>query len=93
MFYFTLYLQPKDLESGLLDHHSKFELIKTDKVEKEFVSNIVKKVNVFSSIEHWMQILDTDVEPPFFCRQLIKAYGKDNEQFVPQIPKKICVCG
>ena len=77
----------------MLDHHSKFELIKTDKKEKEFVSNIVSKVSVFSSIEHWMQDLDTDDEPPFFCRQLIKAYGKDVQQFIPQMPKKICVCG
>jgi hypothetical protein len=40
IFYFLLYLQPENLKTGKQSYHSSYELIKTDKIEKEFVKNI-----------------------------------------------------
>jgi hypothetical protein len=41
--HYTIYAKPEDLPSRQRQpHHSKFELIRTDEVGKEFVANIVK---------------------------------------------------
>lgn len=71
VFYFMLYIQPKDLSTGAMDHHSKFEVIKTDKLDKEFVANIIVKIQVYGSIDHWMQDLESGDDLPFFFRQMI----------------------
>lgn len=57
IFYFTLYIKPADLSAGIQEHHSKYELVKTDKMEKEFVASIIRKVEVFGSVDNWMVAL------------------------------------
>jgi hypothetical protein len=90
-FYFALYLKPENLKTGKQYYHSQYELIKTEKVEKEFVKNIQKKIQVFSNIELWIDCADGK-NMPYFYRQMIKDFDLENYQIVPAI-KKICVCG
>lgn len=66
IFYFSLYLKPENLKTGKQSYHSSYELIKSDKVEKEFVKNIQKKIQVFSNIDLWINCADGKDMPYFF---------------------------
>jgi hypothetical protein len=39
------------------NERSIYELIKTEKIEKEFIKSILSKIQVFSSIESWVDYL------------------------------------
>ena len=54
IFFYQLYMQPSDLKSGVESYHSKFELIKTEKIMKEFVHNIQFKIQVVSKVEEYV---------------------------------------
>lgn len=62
IFFFKEYCTPEKCLKGKRSYHSKFELVKCDQTQKEFISKIVKKVNVFLSIDDWVkQVCKPDV--------------------------------
>ena len=76
-FRYFVFLQPHQMKNGAETYHSRYELIKTDKIEKEFVKNIVSKVNVYSNIETWISCANGN-DMPYFYRQMIRSWNKDD---------------
>ena len=65
-FRYYVFLQPHHMKNGAETYHSRYELIKTDKIEKEFVKSIVSKVNVYSNIETWISCANGNDMPYFY---------------------------
>ncbi len=89
---FNIYKLPEQFPCGRLPHHSRLELFRTDETAKEFLQNIVRKIDVikFSEyIEKYPGGKDAPADGSIYIFR--QRFRRESNEFLPEL-KQICYC-